>query len=161
MFYSRKLASFAKLDERNRRYAKLFGMACSYDAVVADRLVIYLFVCCHGQKYTKNGIFLTSSAFHVKICHSCHTFDRITFANRMFRSLLQKIFLRHFDLHLEEPIGGVRGANPRRVRQVRLAEWQHVSLVLRLYQSFAELCFSMNFRAGSHPISAAFWINWI
>ena len=30
--------------------------------------------------------------------------------------------LRHLHLHLEEPMGGVRGTKPRRVRQVRLAE---------------------------------------
>ena len=29
--------------------------------------------------------------------------------------------LRHLHLHLEEPMGGVRGAHPRRIRQVRLA----------------------------------------
>ena len=29
--------------------------------------------------------------------------------------------LRHLHLHLEEPMGGVRGARPRRVSQVRLA----------------------------------------
>ena len=31
--------------------------------------------------------------------------------------------LRYRHLHLEEPMGGVRGANPRRVRQVRHAHY--------------------------------------
>ena len=32
--------------------------------------------------------------------------------------------LRHLDLDLEEPVGGIGGANPRRIRQVRLAKGQ-------------------------------------
>ena len=30
--------------------------------------------------------------------------------------------LRHLDLDLEEPMGGICGTNPRRIRQVRLAK---------------------------------------
>ena len=30
--------------------------------------------------------------------------------------------LRHLDLDLEEPMGGICGTNPRRIHQVRLAE---------------------------------------
>ena len=30
--------------------------------------------------------------------------------------------LRHLDLDLEEPMGGICGTNPHRIRQIRLAE---------------------------------------
>ena len=72
----RKPTPFAKFNKRNRRYAKLSSMACSYDAIVANRLIVYLFVCRHGQKYTINGILLTR---HKRIAskpyHFWHTFD--------------------------------------------------------------------------------------
>ena len=71
-----KPAPFAEFYKCNRGYAKLSGMACSYDAIVANCLIIYLFVCCHGQKYTKDGILLTRRKFAAsKIYRYWHTFD--------------------------------------------------------------------------------------